>query len=487
MNHYLHIIILIVSLLSLNGCVMRDGEIQKITLGSASIKNIEDVQEQRDNIVNKKNKAKSIKLLINAYNNKNLSQEVRMASLEALAASKDKLVLEAIQKSVRNVELLDFDLMIKSVELLAQYGNEESINALVSGLKKSESKIMDLREIIINAISNNGSDNHIITLLELYEILSVTPAPSQEWVFLRDHINKYFKKYKSEYKVYKKYIKEESKYKELAQNLEESTTSLASLKYKILGLNASDSAKKILYSKYLELEESEKRDEEFNKLKKWLNIALDLPFNNVKKFSYKKGGFTDFLKSTLKKLDDNLYGMSEIKEQILLFINSKLLNPDMKGCCLGLIGPPGTGKTSIARIIAEVLDYPFEQISFGGVTNTEFIKGHDFTYIGSQPGAIAKSLSRMKYKNGILFLDEYEKISANKDIVSTLLHITDPSQNHIFRDQYLNDITIDLSAIWFIYSMKQETYSLMVLLILNTSRNKNAKQIDKLLLQLHQT
>ena len=184
MKHYLHIIILIVSLLSLNGCVMRDGKIQKLTLGSASIKNIEDVQEQRENLVNKKNKAKSIKLLINAYNNKNLSQEVRMASLEALAASKDKLVLEAIQKSVRNVELLDFDLMIKSVELLAQYGNEESINALVAGLKKSESKIMDLREIIINAISNNGSDNHIITLLELYEISRINHQKNSELLAL---------------------------------------------------------------------------------------------------------------------------------------------------------------------------------------------------------------------------------------------------------------------------------------------------------------
>ena len=184
MKNYLHIIILIISLLSLNGCVMRDGKVQKITLGSGSIKNMEDVQEKREDLVNKKNKAKSMKLLINAYNNKNLSQEVRMASLEALASSKDKLVLEAIQKSVRNVELLDFNLMIKSVELLAQYGNEESINALVSGLKKSESKIMDLREIIINAISNNGSDNHIITLLELYEISRINHQKNSELLAL---------------------------------------------------------------------------------------------------------------------------------------------------------------------------------------------------------------------------------------------------------------------------------------------------------------
>ena len=348
-------------------------------------------------------------------------------------------------------DLIQFDGdNIAGLEVIKK-NDTEVYNKLVEVRDYLNNKFPNIKELLKSELKIQDKSK----LLELYEILSVTPAPSQEWVFLRDHINKYFKKYKSEYKVYKKYIKEESKYKELAQNLEESTTSLASLKYKILGLNASDSAKKILYSKYLELEDSEKRDEEFNKLKKWLNVALELPFNNVKKFSYKKGVFTDFLKSTLKKLDDNLYGMSEIKEQILLFINSKLLNPDMKGCCLGLIGPPGTGKTSIARIIAEVLEYPFDQISFGGVTNTEFIKGHDFTYIGSQPGAIAKSLSRMKYKNGILFLDEYEKISTNKDIVSTLLHITDPSQNHIFRDQYLNDITIDLSAIWFIYSMNK--------------------------------
>ena len=127
----------------------------------------------------------------------------------------------------------------------------------------------------------------------------------------------------------------------------------------------------------------------------------------------------------------------------------------MTGCSIGLVGPPGTGKTSLARFIAKVLDYPFQQISFGGVTNADFIKGHDFTYVGSQPGIIAKSMMRMGYKNGILFFDEFEKVSHNKDVVSTLLHITDFSQNNTFCDNYFRDVTIDLSSVWFIYSMNK--------------------------------
>ena len=170
MKTYFKIIIIIISFLSLNGCVMRDGKIQRVSFSGAAIKTMDDVEKQRDYLSTEKNKAKAIKLLIDAYNNKNLTHDIRMASLEALASSKDKLVLEAIQKSVRNAELLDLEMMTKSVELLSEYGDLESIDALVEGLKKSESKIMNLREVIINAIGKNGSDNHIITLLDLYEI-----------------------------------------------------------------------------------------------------------------------------------------------------------------------------------------------------------------------------------------------------------------------------------------------------------------------------
>ena len=109
--------------------------------------------------------------------------------------------------------------------------------------------------------------------------------------------------------------------------------------------------------------------------------------------------------------------------------------------------------TKIARILADVLDYPFEQISFGGVSGPEFIRGHDYTYIGSKPGMIVESMKRMGCKNGVLFLDEIDKASDNRDVSAALLHITDPIQNHEFRDRYLSELTIDLSKLWFIYSM----------------------------------
>lgn len=114
-----------------------------------------------------------------------------------------------------------------------------------------------------------------------------------------------------------------------------------------------------------------------------------------------------------------------------------------------------THNTSIAKCLARAMQLPFEQISFGGATNSDFIKGHDYTYVGSRPGEIVRCISRMKYKNGILFFDEYEKVSKNQDIVAALLHITDFSQNHEFRDNYLSDIPIDLSSVWFIYSMNE--------------------------------
>ena len=112
-----------------------------------------------------------------------------------------------------------------------------------------------------------------------------------------------------------------------------------------------------------------------------------------------------------------------------------------------------THNTAIAKGLSECLNIPFSQLSFGGVSNSDFLMGHDYTYVGSRPGEITRCLTRMGTKNGILFFDEFDKAADKKDIMSTLLHITDFSQNGEFRDNYFPELTQDLSKIWFIYSM----------------------------------
>jgi hypothetical protein len=114
-----------------------------------------------------------------------------------------------------------------------------------------------------------------------------------------------------------------------------------------------------------------------------------------------------------------------------------------------------THNTAISKALSECLQLPFAQVSFGGITNAEFLMGHDYTYIGSRPGEITRCLIRMGSKNGILFFDEFDKATDKKDIMSTLLHITDFSQNSEFRDNYFPELTQDLSKIWFIYSMNE--------------------------------
>ena len=182
--------------------------------------------------------------------------------------------------------------------------------------------------------------------------------------------------------------------------------------------------------------------------------ALELPFDRIVEISVSET--SSFFKSIREALDKELYGMQKVKEQIMLYTHNKILYPNTNAQPLGLIGPPGVGKTSIANALSKVLSIPFQQISLGGVTHADFIKGHDFTFVGSKPGEIAQAMIKLECKNGIIFLDEFDKISENKDVVNSLLHITDSSQNHQYQDNFFGDLRIDMSSIWFVCSMNEK-------------------------------
>lgn len=290
---------------------------------------------------------------------------------------------------------------------------------------------------------------HKVELFEWFFIYKYSYPNSEERMMLKKEMNAKLKRYKQDQADFRK-NKEQMK---MMETILDSEDELQALKRKILKVNAKESNKKVLFRKYHELYSRGYEDEEYFKLLAWLRLAIQLPYQELHPFEKDHQKILGKMKSFL---DTKLYGMDSVKEQLLLFTHNKLKYPNFQAHCLGLIGPPGVGKTSVAKCLSKSLDLPFEQISFGGITNSEYIKGHDFTYIGSKPGEIAQCMIRMRRKNGIMFFDEFEKINDNQNVVNAMLHITDTTQNAEFKDNFFGDLRIDLSNIWFICSMNEK-------------------------------
>ena len=214
---------------------------------------------------------------------------------------------------------------------------------------------------------------------------------------------------------------------------------------KIENLNCEDSTKSKLkkdLDRYHRLSESAP---ESAIIRNYLDWVLDLPWGNMS---------TDCLDlvKVREVLDADHYGIDKVKDRIVEYLAVKLLTKgESKGSVLCLVGPPGVGKTSIAKSIAKALGKDYIQLTLGGVHDEAEIRGHRKTYIGAMPGRIMSSLAKSKTNNPLFLLDEVDKITRDMrgDPAAALLEVLDPNQNKSFRDNYL-EIPYDLSNVMFI-------------------------------------
>ena len=179
-------------------------------------------------------------------------------------------------------------------------------------------------------------------------------------------------------------------------------------------------------------------------IRNYIEAVLDLPWNSQTDDALD-------LKKASEILERDHYGLKDAKEKVLDYLAVKKLNPSMNGVILCLAGPPGIGKTSLVKSIAESMGRKFVRVSLGGVRDEAEIRGHRRTYVGSMPGKIMKAMKEAGTNNPVILLDEIDKMSNDfkGDPASAMLEVLDPEQNKNFEDHYI-DMPFDLSKVFFV-------------------------------------
>ena len=320
-----------------------------------------------------------------------------------------------------------------SKELVAQILNIENIEELVEQIAVNIPLSYQNKQKILEAL----------TLEERYEVLGAILSNEIEIMQIGRDLQKKVKarvdKNQREYILREqlKLIREELGEDNTADEAEE-------FKKKLQELQASDEVKEKIGKEIERFKNTNSNVSENAVLRGYIETMLALPWD-------KKSTDSDDLKEAWKVLQEGHYGLKDVKERVMEFLSVRKLTHKGKSPILCLVGPPGTGKTSIAKSIAEAMHKKYVRICLGGVRDEAEIRGHRKTYVGAMPGRITAALQQAGVSNPLMLLDEIDKTSSDYkgDTSAALLEVLDPEQNSKFMDHYI-EVPQDLSEVLFI-------------------------------------
>ncbi len=366
------------------------------------------------------------------------SKEVLLATVKKYVMKKAGIEPDAIDGSVRVVR----DQFVRYVELSPKMPKE-----LTEGIFKNDDPTYVAEYVAANlplAISAKQdvleADYPMQQLATLAVILEYEINILGYEQDLYEHVKQHMDKNQREY-----YLREQMKV--IADELNEGDSPLdeaENYKEKIAELPIDEEYKKKLVKETKRLSKMSQMSQEAAVIRGYLDTCLELPWDKQTAEVYD-------VKLAEKVLNKDHFGLEKIKERIVEHIAVKAMSKDVKSQILCFVGPPGVGKTSIARSIAEATGRAYVRMSLGGVRDEAEIRGHRKTYVGSMPGRIMSAMKQAGSNNPLMLLDEIDKLGADHkgDPSSALLEVLDGEQNHSFRDHFI-EIPFDLSNVMFI-------------------------------------
>lgn len=310
---------------------------------------------------------------------------------------------------------------------------------------KNTDKAFDL--ICTNLMIPTVAKQELLEILDVeeraYKILSIIEREIEIFTLEKEIENRVKEQMAEVQKNY--YLREKIKaIKEEIGEEADSDEEIAELEQKIEDSKIPEDLKGKLVKEIARLKRMPDFSSEASVIRSYVETVLELPWDKSTKDEID-------IKKAQEILDEDHYGLEEVKERILEFLAVKKLNNTLKGSIICLVGPPGVGKTSLAHSIARSMNRKFTRISLGGVRDEAEIRGHRRTYVGAMPGKIITAIKKAGVSNPVILLDEIDKMSADfrGDPVSAMLEVLDPEQNANFQDHYL-DLEYDLSKVLFI-------------------------------------